>query len=113
MQDPVFVIGLFLLMGVVFVGLGLPLKYEKIPPNWFYGFRTPKTLSSKEIWYPINRIAGIDMVRTGTVMITASLLLLALRGLIAPVTSMFILLAIGVGMTAWMLIHGFSVLRRM
>jgi uncharacterized membrane protein len=113
MQNPVFVLGLFILMGIVFVALGLPLKLEKVPPNWFYGFRTPKTLSSKEIWYPVNRVAGIDMIRTGVVLISAGLILLALRNLIAPETAVFILSAIGVGMTAWMVIHGFAVLRRM
>ena len=111
MQDPSSVQFLYILLGVMFIVLGLPLKHEKIPPNWFYGFRTPKTLSSKEIWYPVNRVAGIDMVRTGVVMIAASLVLLALRNIVSPEASVFILLTIAVGMTLWMLIHGFSVLR--
>ena len=112
MQDPVFVIGIFVLMGIVFAVLGLPLKYEKIPPNWFYGFRTPKTLSSEDIWYPVNRVAGIDMVRTGVVLTAAGCILLALRNFIGVEMAVFILLAVSIGMTLWMLIHGFSVLRR-
>jgi uncharacterized membrane protein len=113
MQDPVVVIGLFILIGVVFVVLGLPLKHEKIPPNWFYGFRTPKTLSSKEIWYPINRVAGIDMIRTGVVMISGAFVLLAFRNLIGIETVVLILVAVSLVMTVWMFIHGFSILRRM
>ena len=113
MQDPVFVIGLFVVMGIVFVLLGLPLKYEKVPPNWIYGFRTPKTLSSKEIWYPINRVAGIDMVRSGITIVGSGLLMLGLKNLIGVETALFFLLAVAVFTTLWMLIHGFSVLRRM
>ena len=30
----------------------------KVPPNGAYGFRTPKTLSSEDVWYPANRAAG-------------------------------------------------------
>lgn len=113
MQDPVFVVGLFILLGIVFIMLGLPLKYEKVPPNWFYGFRTPKTLSSKDIWYPINHVAGVDMIRTGVVMIAAAIVLLALRNLIGLEAVVFILVAVSLMMALWMLIHGFSILRRL
>jgi hypothetical protein len=35
------------------------------PPNRVYGFRTPKTLSSPGIWYPVNRIAGWWTIAAG------------------------------------------------
>jgi len=113
MNDPAIFLLLYLFGGVLFILLGLPLKYEKVPRNWFYGFRTRKTLSSDEIWYAVNRVSGIDMIRTGLVVASGALVLLALRNAIAPETSIVILTAIGVGMTLWMMIHGFSVLRRM
>lgn len=108
-----FPLALYLLIGALFVVLGLPLKHEKIPPNWFYGFRTRKTLSSAEIWYPVNRVAGGDMVVTGFVLILAALVMLAIRNWVAPETAVIILSLVGVGMSVWMLVHGFSVLRRM
>lgn len=36
--------------------------FQWIPPNGFHGFRTPKTMSSPQIWCPANRAAGICML---------------------------------------------------
>jgi uncharacterized membrane protein len=33
-----------------------------VPPNRFYGFRTPRTLASPEVWYPANRASGVFMI---------------------------------------------------
>lgn len=38
--------------------LALPMAFGKVPPNRIYGFRTSKTLSSPNIWYQANRVAG-------------------------------------------------------
>ena len=37
----------------------IPLIFELVPRNPFYGFRTRRTLSSDGIWYPANKMAGI------------------------------------------------------
>jgi uncharacterized membrane protein len=29
-----------------------------VPPNYFYGFRTPSTLSDEPLWYRANTFAG-------------------------------------------------------
>ena len=42
---------LFALVGLMFVGLSIPLIQKRIPPNRFYGFRTAKSLSDPKIWY--------------------------------------------------------------
>ena len=38
--------------------LSIPLILKKVKRNRLYGFRLKKTLSSDEIWYPANVIAG-------------------------------------------------------
>ena len=38
--------------------VSIPMILDKVPPNSTYGFRTAKTLSSPEVWYPANRAAG-------------------------------------------------------
>ncbi len=43
--------------GVILV-VSLPMILGKVGPNNIYGFRTRKTLSSREVWYPANRAAG-------------------------------------------------------
>jgi uncharacterized membrane protein len=56
--------------------LALPLRLGKVRPNSFYGFRTPKTMSSPEIWYQANRFAGQWMLAASslTLLINFSLL---------------------------------------
>ncbi|MFN2609573.1 MAG: SdpI family protein [Actinomycetota bacterium] len=38
--------------------VSIPLILRWIGPNSWYGFRTQKTLSSREIWFPVNAFAG-------------------------------------------------------
>lgn len=42
--------------------LSVPLILKKVRPNPVYGFRTPRTLSNPEIWYPANAFAGWAML---------------------------------------------------
>jgi len=60
---------LFALTGLLFVGLSVPLIQKRVPPNRFYGFRTPKTLSDPKIWYEVNHISGIDLFLAGALII--------------------------------------------
>ena len=59
---------IFLLMvcAVIFV-LCLPLVFKLVPPNRIYGFRTPKTLSSPDIWYRANVFAGYALMLAAVV----------------------------------------------
>jgi uncharacterized membrane protein len=104
---------IFLLIGVFFALFGVPLKQEKVPPNWFYGFRTRKTLSNEKIWYEVNKVTGIDMIRAGVVISAAALFILALRNKVTPETAAYFLVTVSLIMVGWMAIHGFSILRRL
>jgi len=42
--------------------VALPLVLGLIPPNRLYGFRTKKTLSDADVWYGVNRFAGIAIM---------------------------------------------------
>lgn len=42
--------------------LALPLLLDLIPPNCFYGVRTPATLADQRCWYDTNRYAGWTLV---------------------------------------------------
>ena len=57
------VVGLF--VPLLALALAVPLILEKVPPNNTYGFRTSRTLSAPEIWYPANRMAGWFMAGGG------------------------------------------------
>lgn len=53
--------------GVMLVMIGN--QFGKIRPNWFVGFRTPWTLSSKVAWTRTHRAAGWLLVVTGVMLI--------------------------------------------
>ena len=38
--------------------VSVPLILKVVPPNPFYGFRTPGTLSNRSLWYRVNAFAG-------------------------------------------------------
>src|SRR5258706_5278758 len=38
--------------------VSIPLILKVVPPNHFYGFRTPSTLSNRTLWYRANVFAG-------------------------------------------------------
>src|SRR6516225_9331499 len=65
---------------LIFV-LGIPLILRVVPPNRFYGFRTPTSYSSADAWYQINFATGLALVVAG---IVAGLLVLFLSH--GPVT---------------------------
>lgn len=69
---------MYALMGLLFVVFGIPLAARRVPPNAFYGFRTPKTMKpgNERIWYEANAYAG-RLMRWVGVWITASTLVLS------------------------------------
>ena len=74
----------FLFMGMVFIGISIPLLYEKIGPNNWYGFRTRKTFSSEEIWYKANKYMSKDFIILGCLMVLYNLVLFVL-----PIDTLF------------------------
>ena len=52
---------------LVVLASSVPMILGKVPPNYFFGFRTPKTLSSPDVWYAANRAAGWFMVAAAAI----------------------------------------------
>jgi uncharacterized membrane protein len=75
MEDTTLVIIVFTISGVAEIIQGIPLMFEKIKPNWLYGFRLPGTVSNKEVWYPVNRYLGRGLVIAGIILVISTLLL--------------------------------------
>jgi hypothetical protein len=51
-------LALYAFSGLLLAGLSVPLILHKIPPNGFYGFRSPSTLDNPDLWYRANAYAG-------------------------------------------------------
>jgi uncharacterized membrane protein len=103
----------FAFVGLLFVGISIPLIKNRVPPNLFYGFRTRKTLSDPKIWYEVNHISGIDLFIAGALITTASLAMLALAQSWRPENVAFTLVSVMVLSVTGVAFHGFRVLRRM
>jgi uncharacterized membrane protein len=57
--------------GVLLVVIGNYLP--RIRSNWFFGIRTPWTLTSERVWRETHRVGGRAFVAAGVVMVAASL----------------------------------------
>lgn len=45
----------------IIAALSAPLALKLVPPNRFYGVRTRQTLSNRETWFRVNRVAGFAL----------------------------------------------------
>lgn len=54
-----------LIVGLVSIGISIPLVLRKIPMNNWYGVRVPKAFTSDENWYEINAYGGKWMIAAG------------------------------------------------
>ena len=70
---------LYILTGLLLIGLAIPLMLGKIKPNHWYGFRIRLTLDNPDIWYPVNAWAGRWLLVIGLATIIATL-----AGLLLP-----------------------------
>ncbi len=48
----------FFIPAILILVAALPLILALIPPNRFYGVRTPETLDDPQLWYQVNRYGG-------------------------------------------------------
>jgi uncharacterized membrane protein HdeD (DUF308 family) len=51
-----------LMVGMLSIGLAIPLVRGKIPMNEAYGVKIPKSFTSEENWYAINTFGGKMMI---------------------------------------------------
>ncbi len=77
---------LYVGVGIMFAVIAVPLIQGRVRPNSWYGFRTPKTLGNKRVWYAANSYSGRCLFLAGVV-IALSAMVLAPFGLIPAVGS--------------------------
>ena len=98
--------------GVLLIAISLPLIYDKVPPNGFYGFRTPRTMSDPNVWYPANRVAGRNLAVAGAIVATTALVVFAMQRSIQPRTAALTLLIVSLASLIGAVVHSFIALRR-
>jgi uncharacterized membrane protein len=62
-------------LGPILILLTIPLIFRWVPPNRFYGFRTPATLSDTSVWYDANALSGRHLFLLGLLMVVLEFLL--------------------------------------
>ena len=86
----------FVATGLLFIGLAIPMIWQKIPPNPIYGFRVAKTMNNPDVWYPANEYMGWGILWSGVLIVLVSLILFFIPGIkstvyqIASVSTMLI-----------------------
>ena len=72
--EPVFPLHLLgYILPLITIATAIPMALSKMKPNRYYGFRTPKTLSSPTIWYAANRACGQYMIIASAVSLVFNL----------------------------------------
>jgi len=99
-------------MGLLLMLASVPMIIERVPPNRWYGFRTPRTQSDPKVWYPANRIAGQYLAFAGLLIELATLGVALFRKQITTETGAIILIIVGIGSIAAATILSFLALRR-
>jgi len=64
---------MFVVEGLVLVGVSIPLIQQMVPPNPWYGFRVPRTLNNPALWYPANTYAAWRLMWVGVATIITAI----------------------------------------
>ena len=89
-----------LVVGVLLIGMGNVLPRAR--PNWWFGVRTPWTLSSDRVWTRTHRVAGYAMVAAGFAFIlTAAVDAPWARGMLIACAGVAALFPIAYSYFAW------------
>ena len=72
---------LFVGSGLLLIGISIPLIQRRIKPNYWYGFRTRRTLSDPAVWYEVNVYAGKRLLICGVITTVAAIGLYFIPGL--------------------------------
>ena len=102
----------YAVMGILLILASVPMITERVPPNRWYGFRTPRTQSDPRVWYPANRMAGQYLAFAGLLIELATLAVALLHKQMTPATAATILIVVGIGAIVAATVLSFIALRR-
>ena len=68
------IILIYLVVGILFIAISIPLIKRKVKINNWYGVRLPQTMKNEKIWYAVNEKSGKHLFAFGTAIILFSIL---------------------------------------
>jgi uncharacterized membrane protein len=90
---------LFVAVGLLMMGLAIPLMRRRIAPNQTYGLRTAATFADEWVWYEANARSGRDLAIFGVIQSLVAVLpplLMDLRPNVAAIVYLAVNVALGV-----------------
>lgn len=102
---------MYVVFGLLLIGLSIPMLLGKIPPNPWYGFRVPSTLSDPILWYKANRHMARWLLATGIITVVGAIVLYKVPNLTVDTYAWLCLIVFGVPFGCGM-VSGFRYLRR-
>lgn len=103
---------MYVIFGGLLIVLALPMLRDKVPPNPWYGFRVPSTLSDPVVWYKANRYMARWLLATGVITVVASIAIYFVPGLTVDAYAWLVLAAFGVPFLV-MIVASFRYLRQL
>jgi len=82
---------MYVIIGVLFVLISVPLIRRSVPPNRWYGFRVRQTLENPEIWYAVNAHMGRRMIWVGILLAVTAMACYVVPGMTKDVYAWIIL----------------------
>ncbi|HLY27059.1 MAG TPA: SdpI family protein [Aggregatilineales bacterium] len=92
----------YIVLGLVVAGLGVPLVLRRIKPNPFYGVRLGRTMKDEKMWYAVNAYVGRWLVALGLLTAILALVVAAFPGISILRYTLTVLGIVGVGTIAAM-----------
>jgi uncharacterized membrane protein len=106
------IMAMYVIFGLLMVALAIPLLLDKVPPNPWYGFRVPSTLSDPVVWYKANRYMARWLLLTGVITTVGAFLLFHVPGLTVDTYAWLALTVFGVPFLIT-IVTGFRYLRKL
>lgn len=103
---------MYVVFGLLLVGLSIPLLLDKIPPNPWYGVRVPSTLADPVRWYKANRYMARGLLLTGIITVIGAVGLYFAPGLSVDAYAWLVLGVFGVPFVITV-VAGFRYLRQL
>ena len=64
-----FMVIVYVFIGLMLVGLAVPLVRGRVRPNRWYGFRVQETLQDADVWYAVNSYSGRLLLSLGVIVL--------------------------------------------
>lgn len=93
----------FFLAGLVQALISIPLILRRVKPNYWYGFRTRKTLENEAVWYDVNEHAGKRLFLSGILIMIAAIVFALIPKISTDLYAVLVLVVVsvtlGIGLT--------------